>query len=40
MMDSFDYLLDFLEYGILYCCVAKDFTAMYKRCGYRSEADE
>jgi hypothetical protein len=34
MMESFDYFSDFLEYGILYCCVGKDFTGMYRRCGY------
>jgi transposase len=40
MMESFHDLSDFLEYGILQCCIGKDFTAMYKRCGYQREADE
>jgi hypothetical protein len=40
MIESFSHLSEFLEYGILHCCVGKDFSGMYKRCGYRREADE
>lgn len=40
MIESFNHLSEFLEYGILKCCVAKDFTDMYKRCSYQKEADE
>jgi transposase len=40
MIESSNHLSEFLEYGILRCCVGTNFTGMYKRCGYQSGADE